>query len=184
MEDVLLTQRLSTLLGVPVATGHGGDWAAYDLPARGRDSAFDVEDGARLPDRLANFFYPTVIAPHDGDTTVRAERDASGPWWRATAERTALTVNFLKPDTNFRNVTGMLRAGDCSPRDVKLELSTPNQTVTKNFRLQPGKKRGFLLKLAASTTSAQLVVTAPGSPCTNPDIHKVYTVALLDTDSR
>jgi hypothetical protein len=64
-EDALMAKRLSTLLGPPVATGLGGNWAAYALPAAGRDPAFDVKDTARLPDGLAKFFYPTGISPHD-----------------------------------------------------------------------------------------------------------------------
>ena len=183
-DNVLLTKRLSTLLGLPVATGHGGAWAAYALPSARRDPAFDVRDVAGLPDQLAKFFYPPVLAPHDGDTTVRAERDAFGPWWRATAERTVLTVNALKPSGMFRHVTGTVRVGDCSARDVELELRAPNQTVTKKFRLNPGKEHGFDLRLAKSATSAQLVVTAPGALCKNPDIRKVYTVALLGADAR
>jgi phosphoglycerol transferase len=182
-ENVVMTKRLSALLGVPVATGHGGDWAAYALPAARRDPAFDVKDTARLPDRLARFFYPTVLAPHDGGITAHAEIDAFGPWWRATGERTEFTVDSMEPAAEFIEVTGTLRAGDCSPRDVTLELRTANQSVTTNFRLQPGEEHDFALRMAQTTTSAQLVVTAPGALCANPDIQKVYTVALLNTDA-
>ena len=181
-ESVQVAKRLSTLLGPPVATGHGGDWSVYALPA-GPDHVLDVKDVAKLPDRLATFFYPPVIAPPVGGTTVGAERDAFGPWWRETAESTQFTIDSLDPAAEFNTVTGTVRAGACSPRDATLELRTNNETVKTSFHLKPGEERDFALRLAAKATNAQLVVTAPGAWCTNPD-QKAMTVALLDTKAR
>jgi hypothetical protein len=90
----------------------------------------------------------------------------------------------MEPAAEFTEVTGTLRAGDCSPRDVTLELRTVNQSVTTNFRLQSGEEHDFALRLAKTATNPQLVVRAPGALCANPDIQKVYTVALLNTDAQ
>jgi hypothetical protein len=183
-QDVQLTKRLRSLLGGPVATGHEGDWAAYALPAAGRNQSLNIEDAAGLPARLATFFYPPVIAPHEGDITVGAEGDVLGPWWRATAAHTEFTINSLDPAAKFDIVTGILRAGSCSPRDVTLELRADNESVTTKFHLKPGEEHNFALRLAAEATTAQLAVSAPGAPCTNHPEQKVYTVALLDTEAR
>ena len=182
-EDVQVTKRLSTLLGQPVATGHGGDWATYALPATGRGRVLDVEDAAKLPDRLATFFYPPVIAPPVGGTTVGAERDAFGPWWRETAASTKFTIDALDPAAEFSTVTGTLQAGACSPRDASLELRTNNETVKTSFHLEPGAEHDFALRLAKTATKAQLVVSAPGAACMNPD-KQAITVALLDAKAR
>ena len=181
-ENEQVAKRLSTRLGPPVATGHAGDWSVYALPA-GTGHVLDVKDVAQLPDRLATFFYPPVIAPPVGGTTVGAERDAFGPWWRETAESTKFTIDSIDPAAEFNTVTGTVRAGACSPRDATLELRTNNETVKTSFHLKPGEEHDFELSLAAKATNAQLVVTAPGAWCTNPD-QKAMTVALLDAKAR
>jgi hypothetical protein len=183
-EDVQVTKRLSKLLGKPIATGHGGDWAAYALPAAGPHQVVDVLDAAKLPHQLAAFFYPPVIAPHDGDTTVGVERDAFGPGWRATAERTEFAVESLVPAAEFSTVTGTLRAGDCAPRDVKLELRNGKEAITASFHLTPSEEHDFTLKFARKAADAELVVSAPGALCTNAADQSIFTVALLDTKAR
>lgn len=183
-EDVKLGKRLSALLGAPVTTGHGGDWAAYALPRAAPDKVVDVRNPAELPDRLATFFYPPTIAPHEGDVTVGARNDAFGTWWRAKAEVTEFTVRSLDPQAEFSRVAGTVRAGHCSPRDVTLELRTETQTVTTRIHLKPGQERNFALGLATEATTAQLVVSAARVPCTNPANQKDFAVDLLDTKAR
>ncbi len=182
-EDVRVTKRLSTLLGKPVATGDGGDWAAYALPTADPHQVLDITKAAGLPDRLTTFYYPPVIAPPVGGTTVGAERDAFGPWWRATAERTKFTINSLDPAAEFSTVTGTVRAGACSPRDATLELRTNNEMVKTRFHLEPGTEHDFALRLAAKATNAQLVVTAPGAWCVNPP-QQAITIGLLYVKAR
>lgn len=176
-EDAQVTKRLSTLLGPPVATGHEGDWAAYALPATGPHQVLDITNAAALPDQLATFYYPPAIESTPEDSSVGAEIDAFGPWWRMTAERTALTVNSLVPATAFSTVSGTVRAGTCSPRDATIELRTKMETVRTSFHLEPGKAHDFALTLEKKTTNAQLVIRAPGAACTNPQ-QQAITVGL------
>jgi hypothetical protein len=77
-EGTLMTKRLSSLLGKPVATGHGGDWATYVLPAARPAPAFDVKDPARLTDRLANFFYPRSL-PSATQTPLPMPKETRSP---------------------------------------------------------------------------------------------------------
>jgi len=183
-EDIQVTKRLTTLLGPPVATSHGGDWVAYALPAAGPHQVLDVLDVSKLPPQIATFFYPPAIAPRAGDTTVGAEGDTFGPWWRATAKRSEFPIHSLDPAVAFGTVTGVLQGGACSPREATLEFRTKGESATTSFHLEPGEKHNFTLTIAAKATSAELVVTSPGAPCTNPADQKVYSVALLDTKAR
>jgi len=176
-EDAQLSARLTALLGGPVATGHGGDWVAYALPVAGAGRTYDVTDASALPNDLATFYFPPSIAPAVGDPTVGTEQDAFGPWWRAMAARTDLTVSSLEPPVEFREVTGSVRAGACSPRDVAIELRTDGEAVTTSFHLEPGEEQKFSLRLGSKTAAAHLVVSAPGAPCTNAD-QKAITIAL------
>ena len=183
-EDVQLAKRLSTLLGPPVAAGHNGDWVAYALPAPGPHQIRALENAAILPQQLANFFYPPAIAPHEGDVTVGAERNAFGSWWRATAQRTEFAIESTVPAAEFSTVTGTLRAGDCAPRDVKLELRNGKEAITTSFHLKPSEEHDFTLKFARKAADAELVVSAPGALCTNAADQTIFTVALLDTKAR
>jgi phosphoglycerol transferase len=176
-EQVAVSARLVALLGEPVATGHSGDWAAYALPAAGPGTVLDVRHVAGLPGNVAAFYYPPVIGPRLGDNTLGAERDGFGPWWRATADSTDLTVTSLEPSVPFEAVTGTLQAGDCVARDVTIELRSDSGTVTTSFHLEAGEQHDFILKLGQKTTNAVLVVNAPGALCTSAD-KVVSTVAI------
>ena len=182
-EQTRISAQLSALLGPPVATGHGGDWSAYALPRTGGTRVFDVADVAGLPGGVATFFYPPAISSLIGDTTVGIERDAFGPWWRATTERAEFTISSIEPSVAFREVTGTLQAGECLARDVTIELRSESETVTTTVHLEPGESRDIALVLAHKTTGAHLVVGAPGAACTNAD-KSVSTVALRNAKAR
>ena len=177
-ENRELSARLVALLGAPVATGHFGDWSAYRLPSAAPQGTFDVAHSTNLPEDVATFYYPPEIGPKVGDTTVGAEQDAFGPWWRATATRTDLPVKSIEPWAKFHEVTGTIQAGDCVARDVTVELTTPSESASTTFHLAAGEKHSFVLVLGGpSTDSADLLVTAAGPLCTNSD-KTVSTVAI------
>jgi hypothetical protein len=182
-ENSEVSARLVALLGAPVATGHSGDWAAYALPAVGSGKVLDVAHPAALPEDVATFYYPPDIEPKVGDATVGTERDAFGPWWRATSPHTDLSVRSLEQSVVFREVSGTIQAGDCAPRDVTVELTSASETVTTSFHLAAGEKHDFILKLGAQATSANLSVTAAGAVCTNAD-KSVSTVAIHEARAR
>lgn len=182
-ENTEVSARLVALLGAPVATGHSGDWTAYALPPVGSENVLDVAHPAALPEDVATFYYPPDIEPKVGDTTVGTERDAFGPWWRATSQRTDLAVRSLEPAVKFREVSGTIQAGDCAPRDVTVELATASETVTTSFHLAAGEQHDFILKLGATATNAELFVTAAGALCTNAD-KSVSTVAIHEARAR
>jgi phosphoglycerol transferase len=48
--------QLRSLLGAPVATGHGGEWQFYLIPGSG--PVHDVKDRSSLSPQARNFFYP------------------------------------------------------------------------------------------------------------------------------
>ena len=176
-ENTTLSARLVALLGAPVATGHFGDWSAYRLPNVAARGTFDVAHAKNLPEDVATFYYPPEIEPKLGDTTVGAEQDAFGPWWRATSARTDLSVRSIEPWVRFHQVSGTIQAGDCAARDVTVELTTEGESVSTVFHLAAGEKHSFVLTLGGTATDADLLVTAGGPLCNNSD-KTVSTVAI------
>jgi hypothetical protein len=71
----------------------------------------------------------------------------------------------LQPDQPVTHIAGDLRSSPCGERDVRVTLTTPNETKTQTIRALPKTSTAFDLALSTPAPKATLTVSASGDPC-------------------
>ncbi len=157
--------QLSGLLGAPVATGHDGQWVAYELPSPA--SGFDGLDAA--DDELRGFLAPARVEVPPGQPVAVTEGPFEETW--AVGAGARLLVEAVDDSATFSSVEGVMRAAACdAPQNVTIALTAADGSVaTWGSPLQPGVDQPFDLRLDASTARADLDITVDGGSCTAPD---------------
>ncbi|WP_449514056.1 hypothetical protein [Cellulomonas sp.] len=174
-----LLGNLSTLLGIPVASGANGDWQAFALPAPSTQPTIDVSDLAAAPSDVASFYAPPLLTSEPPLASV-PEHATGSEWWWISQQPAVFNARSIDNRVHFSMVTGDLRAVECAPREVVVTLRSASESSTTTVRIEPGATTPFTVRLSQATTSADLTLSATGGACTTQDDPRPRTVALVD----
>lgn len=174
-----LSRELRDALGAPVATGHGGDWSFYAIPAPATTDG-DAEPDLDSLSEDAQLFYAPPVVRASADPLQRAERDGESTYWWTAPGEAAFTLTASAPEVGFGGVTAMLRAADCAPRTVEVTLAGEGQTVTRTVELGAGEEAPVELDLGTPVQDATLTLSSDGEGCTPSGDPRSLAVALAD----
>ena len=177
-----LVTSLTGLLGAPVATGLGGSWLAYRLPAANRGPDVDANDLAQLPSDVRGFFAPALVSGSGSLPLVPEINDLDRLWWTSTPGA-ALSFVESDPHAPFDAVHLTIRAPACGARTVELMLTAEGRSTRRSVDLGAGQQTEVEISAGRGVASATLAVDVTQATCAMPD-GRAVGVALVDPESR
>jgi phosphoglycerol transferase len=173
-----LVDRLTRVLGQPVASGHYGDWFAFRLPDLGPVDRIDPRNRGELAPATARFYYPVVMVP-TGATQASEERDSTHRWWWLTAQSAEFDLRALDGVAPVSGLKGTLLAAGCGEREVELRLTSDGGSDSTELHLAADGRATFDLTLPRPTQLATLTLRSNEAAC--PAVEgRTLTMALID----
>jgi len=148
---------LTTILGAPVASGHGGMWQAFAVP--GWSAPLTEQNLSAEPIEVQDFFAPLHVTATDAGVV------ADEGQWVMTAPEAHLTVRTGDDDATFGAVTVPVTAALCTARDVAVTVTTDHGTAHGTAHVAAGGDGRVVVDLPAPVSDADLLVEATGPAC-------------------